>query len=384
MRLFRYGAIVLLLSFLVSCGIRVTPPGRPSDSPAVAVSGASTPIMVAQAGASDQHGYVGSFTDAVEFIQWTERQGNLAGQAQLVYITPDKPLQSQSKNLSFTGVRSGSNVSLTVSEGLGTYLTWTGTLKDDTLTLVSPDSNGQLITSSLHVGTVNDYNAALATFRQRLSNQTADVQALRIEATRQAQAAQSRAARQKAVSDANDTLAGKLANLASAKKTVASDTNFSSVLAAYAHDWKTMQADYGKETTDAGKTPLTCYQLGTVKYDRGTVHYDLGSIQYDDGSLKYVATTITNDSANISSGMGDVETAYANLKAAAAANETRSPSPRFSADDVSSAISAARQQTASSASALSDAQSQGTTFDQQAAQLDQTASAFANSLQCQG
>jgi len=114
-------------------------------------------------------GWVGTFSNGVEFIQWTEETGYLVGQAELVYTTSAQPLQPVSTNLAFSGIRNGSNISLTASSGV----TWTGTVAGDSLTLVIPNQDGTLATDSFYAGTADDYNTALASFQSSLASQTA-------------------------------------------------------------------------------------------------------------------------------------------------------------------------------------------------------------------
>ena len=154
------------------------PSAAPSASPTQVPSATPTQVAVPQGG-SGQHGYVGQYDNGVEFIQWTESNGQLTGQLQVVYVDQSNPLVPKSANEAFTGIISGENVSLNVA-GFGT---WTGTLRDGTLSIVTPDSNGFLMTSPLHSGTVDDYNKAVVAFRNTLQERAPQAQAAAAAAT---------------------------------------------------------------------------------------------------------------------------------------------------------------------------------------------------------
>jgi len=191
-------------------------------------------------------------------------------------------------------------------------------------------------------------------------------------------------AQQNAVSNANAQLASALKEMGNDTRLLATDTNLSSVLKAYRETWAKMQVDYQKEQRDAAVKPLSCYQLGTVNYDAGTVNYDLGSIKYHDGSLHYVTVGIDSDIAQVTKDITTMQNAFKALQAEVSANTTGTPPPRFSANDVSTAISASQKQINDSTTALKQAQATATDYDNKAAQLDQTAKAFAAGLKCSG
>ena len=323
---------------------------------------------------SSPAGYLGSGPSGVEFIQWTESEGRLSGQYQTLYVTEDNPLQVKNQNAAFTGILNASNMSLTFS-ALGFSTTWTGTLEYDTLTLVRPDQNGLLSADLLRAGTVEDYNKAAASFQQSIQQKTAAAQATQA-------AASARAARQKAVADANFALASALSSLEYSVTNLRQDTKFDDVLKAYETDWSTMQADYRTMQADAAKRPFNCYQLGVVNYDRGSIQYDLGSINYDHGSFAYQQNIVTSDTGQVQNKIQSAKQALQNLQGAVVANPTGIPPPQFTPPDVTAQVAAAQQALSSSGKTLQLAQAQAATFDQEAAQLLQTANDFVAGLKC--
>ncbi|HTE85684.1 MAG TPA: restriction endonuclease [Dehalococcoidia bacterium] len=187
---------------------------------------------------------------------------------------------------------------------------------------------------------------------------------------------------QLAVSDANSALVAALGDLRSSTRTLANDTKFSPALAAYTRDWQSMQTAYEKMTTDAAKRPWTCVQLGTVQVDGGTVSVRRGSIQVDSGSLNQVALTVAADSDNLSRLLERTQTSQTKVATAVSANVGGRPLGLVGDDDANSAVAAAQQQLATSASTLADAQGQGAAIDQQAAQLERTAGDYVKGLKC--
>jgi len=109
-------------------------------------------------------------------MQWTDNNGQLTGQIQVLSIDKSSQFMITSTNLAFTGLRSGSSVSLTIAQGLGIPTTWTGTVEGDTLSLVIPDANGFLRTTEFRAGAVGDYNTAAAAFRGALQQRAQQAQ----------------------------------------------------------------------------------------------------------------------------------------------------------------------------------------------------------------
>jgi hypothetical protein len=151
-------------------------------------------------GGNNQQGYLSVADDFVVFLQWTEANGQLAGQLQSLSVTADAPYAPKGANASFTGVRNGSNISLVFPVGLGTQLTWTGTLKGDTLSVVTAAGGGYLANEEFHPGTVEDYNKAAAALRSavELRARQAEASATATAARQQAEASAA-AVRQQAI-----------------------------------------------------------------------------------------------------------------------------------------------------------------------------------------
>lgn len=330
-------------------------------------------------------GYLGTSSTQVVFIQWTEDSSHhVSGTLQSASATSDNTVQSATE--AFTGVRDGSSISITFS-ALGFSSTLTGTLNGDTLTLAVPDQNGYIATDQFHTASVQDYNHAVNALRQRIQTQAAATQSAQATANTQqaiAQATQSAQSQlDQAVTDANSKLSSDVQSMSSDAQSLANSTSFSDALNAYASSWSQMQKDYQQEKNDyANGCGSGGYNASVVSYDAGVVSYDLGTIQYDDGTLSYDQNTMSGPLARVQSDIKNAQTDWQNLKAALAADTTSSVLAQYSQSDIDKAVGSAQKQVDASNSSLSQAQSQGKQYDQEAAQMNTAAQNLASSMQC--
>lgn len=323
---------------------------------------------------SKPDGYLLNSETTVAFIQFTEDQnGHLTGSLQSVYATSTTNVQSDSA--AFTGVRNGSQISLTFS-ALGFSATVTGTLNGDTLTLHMPDQNGYVATEVFHAASTADYNAAANKLRQRVSGFAAATQAA--QATSSAQNALDQA-----VADANNRLSSDLTQLNTDIQRLAGSIDFSGDLNAYARDWSQMQKDYQQEKSDYQQgCGVNGYNATVVAYDASAVSYDLSSIQYDDSSFSYAKDSAASASKQVQSDMQAIQTDWQNLQSAKAADSTGNVSAEFIQDDVNAALAQAQQKIDASNKALDTAQGNAQQYDLEAAQMNTDAQNLTNSMRC--
>jgi hypothetical protein len=328
-------------------------------------------------------GYLYTSTSEVAFIQWTEDSGHhLNGTMQDVLASPDDSVNSTTE--AFTGVHDGSNISITFS-GLGPTLS--GTLDGNTLTLTVPDQNGLLATDVFHLASVQEYNRAVTALRQRIQAALVATQSAQAtEAAQQAQAqatADTQSALDQAVESANSQLANDLSALSSDVQSLKSATSFSDALNAYAGDWSQMQNDYQQELTD--------YQQGCgpdgsgasiVAGDASVVSGDLSVIGGDHSVLSGAHDVMSAPLASVQGDITSVQADWQNLQAAVAADTTGNALAQFTQSDIDAAVSAAQKQLDASNKAWSQAQSKGSQYDQEAAQLNTKAQDLANSMKC--
>jgi hypothetical protein len=330
----------------------------------------------------------------VIFIHWADANGTLSGQMQIVGV--DSNYHIQQYNEPFTGTYDSQDhsISLTIHPLIIFTYTLTGTVSWNTLTLEGSGSNGSLSKVILHPGSIDDFNQAVSNLEQHINQQVQNAEAtasvMQATATAQAQNADATASvmqatattqvqQQQAVSDANNALGPAIQQLNSDTNSLANDTDFNDVMQSYADHWSKMQADYQKEQTDANGG---CSQFYTVQSDDYTVQSDGYSIQSDDYSFQSRQYPFNTDLSQVQNEMHTVQTDWQQLQLAVTTNTTGSPAPAFSADDVNKTLQAAQKQVDDSQSALNQAQSQASTYDNEAKQLVQSADALVANTHC--
>lgn len=342
-------------------------------------------IVVLQHALAKPDGYMWSDTTDIVFVQFTEDSSNhVTGTWHSVTQESNQAITTQ--DIGFTGVMNGSHVAFTFS-ALGASDTIQGTLSGNTLTLQIPDQNGYIATDVFQAASTQDFNNAVSRFRQRITSHIAATQAAQATETSQQADAQATASTQAtldgAVRSANQQLSNDLSNLASDVKSLASNTNFSDALNAYANDWTQMQADYQKEQSDYKQgCGDNGYNAGVVSYDAGTVNYDLGVIQYDDGLLSYDQNAMNSPFNQVQTDIQAVQTDWQNLQGAVTADTTGTAVAQFTANDLNSAIAKAQEQMNASKKALTDAQGMQSIYDSEAAKMNTAAQNLANSMNC--
>lgn len=126
--------------------------------------------------------FVGTTSNAAVFVQWTQNGSQLTGELREALLQTDSsnssnPDSVSSQNSAFTGTISGSSVTLSLNQGLGSVSNLTGTLNGSELDLNYPGQDGTLITIQMHSGKASDYNAELASLQQRAGQANAQAQA---------------------------------------------------------------------------------------------------------------------------------------------------------------------------------------------------------------
>jgi hypothetical protein len=110
-------------------------------------------------------GYLSVSSDTIVFLKWTEdTQHHLQGQLMNANTTDD-PTKLSQKTIAFTGVHSGSDITLTFTL-LGMQINTPGTLSGDTLTLEMQGKDGKIQTATFHAATIAQYNEALTVLQK--------------------------------------------------------------------------------------------------------------------------------------------------------------------------------------------------------------------------
>jgi hypothetical protein len=305
-----------------------------------------------------QEGFLLVGSDGVMFLRWTELDKQFVGQIQTLFVDNGKTVKIESNNRSFKGIQNGSSISITFDDGN----VLTGTLKGNELSLVFPDSEGNLNSMVFKPSTVADYNSAVAKLRGEVQEYNAKEQELKAKA-------QAIYDQQEAVMNANKTLNSGLSKLESLTKELTDDTKFEDVLKEYRIHWNQMQEHQQNMKALATKKPFDSYQLSEVKYALTEVEYDLTSIEYDNTSMEYKVNEVTGDISAINKQIPIVQQAWATLQSAVKANTTGSPTAQFNSDDVTQAIAQAQKQSEASTSSMQKAQQQAKDYNDKANKL---------------
>lgn len=120
-----------------------------------------------------QRGFLATSPQWVQFIHWTETGQQITGYMEIAQLDSTNSSGLQSNYMAISGTQSGQDINLSV-ETVGTI---TGTLIDNTLTLVVPQQNGTLANETFYPATVDDYNNALAGLQQSVEDTQASATA---------------------------------------------------------------------------------------------------------------------------------------------------------------------------------------------------------------
>lgn len=257
----------------------------------VALGGAALCLASCGAGSSSQGSFVGAASNAAVLIQWTRNGSQLTGELEQALLQGGGSSGQESvsdQSIAFTGTVSGSSVTLSLNQGLGSTTNLTGTLNGGELDFNYPGQGGGLITIPMRSGTASDYNADLS----HLQGQAGQANA---------QTAATQAAQQRASSVARDAQAV-VNDLSTLQSAISNATGTSSVGA----DLAQMRKDLGQTLTDEqhvlGEQAQTdsstlCSDADTVSSDADTVQSDADTIQGDQdsggGDTTDIATAVT-------------------------------------------------------------------------------------------
>jgi hypothetical protein len=229
--------------------------------------------------------FVGIASNAAILVQWTRNGSQLTGELQQALLQGSgSQEQVSNQSAAFTGTISGSSVTFSLNQGLGSVSNLTGTLNDSELDLTYPGQNGGVITIPMQPGGASDFNT--------------DLTKLQGEAGRaNTQAAQAQTAQQQANSVASDaqTVANDLSSLQQAVQNANGTGSVTGDLAQMQRDVGQTRTDLQKVLSEQGQTDSStpCGDADTVQGDADTVQGDYDTIQGDQDSSGGDASNIT-------------------------------------------------------------------------------------------
>lgn len=104
----------------------------------------------------------------VYLVQCTSSGDSISGSMTFTSLTFESD-KVDSTTVAFTGTRSGSQVSLTVNQGLGITMNVAGELSGSHLKLTFPSDNGVMQSLDLAPASLGDYNAAVARLQSQVT-----------------------------------------------------------------------------------------------------------------------------------------------------------------------------------------------------------------------
>lgn len=315
------------------------------------------------------------------FVAWTETGDTLSGTMQLASPDTSSQYGIRANNVSFTGVRSGNHLSITVPQGFGTANTFSGEFNGPLLTLFFPDSRGTITPVVLHPGTVAEYNQAVIGLQQQVGQQVAQAQAAQATTAAYAKLGTATASalysQQENVRAANTGVADALRQLTRAVNDLAQDSTFDFPLEE--SNQTNLQTANQQLRKDAAKPPVDCMQ---IQFDLDNVELYASPVSDAHSFMQSKTDRIQQESATVKALVQDVQRAYTDTSTATAANTTGIPAPQFTQEDVTKAVTTAQQQIDRSMQAIQDAQQRLTGYEQQAAQTLKDAKSLVARVKC--
>lgn len=319
------GASILCgLGSLTACG---------SASPAVGAGRgiATTPVVAAPAG---ERSFLATSAPEVMFVRWTENAGTLSGSLDDVTQDQSTSTGTRAREMSFTGLRHGDDVTLTLSQGLGTYSSLTGKISGGELHLAVPQADGQLANSTLSPASAADYNAAVA----GLATQASAAAQVQADAQRQgaaaAQASAARAALEQAVTDADTSFTADLDSVHQAVTTLAAeDLTFHGPLKENIATLAQTRKDLAATKRDAHASPPDCM---LVSSDDLVVNSDETNVEDAQTNLESYTSNVQSEIQDVGDALKQASDDLATLKKAIAADPS-GPTPAHTEGDLSTA-----------------------------------------------
>jgi hypothetical protein len=320
------GVSLAVMPFVAGCGGgggSGTPSAQPPTGTSAKTQQTGTPS------ATSQRGFLATASNGALFIQWTRTANTVRGTLSEAYTSLADPTHAQSESHSFTGVISGSSVTLTLDSGTN----WNGTLNGSNVTLSYANSDGSLQTFDFHPGSVAEYNAAVANVQGSAGQaQTHKAQAQAAVAARARSVAQDQQNRQILDGDVSQVQTD-LGDLTSAVSTAKSDVG------TIASDVGTMRSDVQTTYSDlqtllSDSKDSVCGDAGTVEADAsGTVGADLsGTLGADrDG-------TLAADLQQVTSALGSLRSDFEKYRSDQAVVTNYTPSRAPTQAQINSAI----------------------------------------------
>jgi hypothetical protein len=300
----------------------------------VVAGGVSAGIWLLQGGSTWPSSLLAHGPSDAVFLQWTRSGNSVTGSISEAYQSSTDPTQVGKNRASFTGVISGSSITLTFPLGDN----WTGTIKGSTVSLTITAADGSLQTLVLKPASLDEYNAAVSEV-QTTVQQAADLQA---------QQQQTQQAEQQVDTDAS-ALTNDLQSLKQATAGVAGDS-LADDLSSLSGDLSTVYSDL--QTVRSDSSDVVCGDAGVTSGDEGVMEGDQGVMEGDISSYQSDIQSVLDAVSQIKADKKAYETDGA---AAPGYSSTSVPSGAEIASAIRAALATVQQERASFKSARSKA-----------------------------
>ncbi len=359
-------------------------------------------LLAACSGSPPTHYYAAGNGWAI-YLAWTEdTTGHLQGQIQAVAADPNDPAKLKTVNGGFTGTRNGRDISISfplISSYLGQ--TWTGTLKNNTISLVIPTSglpsNPTLVAGSFHdfrkaaqevqaqVNVAQQEQARQAAIDQQQREAAAEAAQAQFQHNQEVSAAYNQA--QSAAQRVKDYYAEVRNSLAELDRYLPEKPAPGGTREQYAAKWAAERQIWGKEKAQAQVTPMTCYHKDEIIYTSNEVVYANNEIKYVDNEARSLLNNVQQAVNQANEGLDGVEqwgTAYYQNAQRYSALSGRPAGVTDPTAALSRFKKATEAQLSTFASRITGFQREISSYDKRGDDLQRKAQSFANALECSG
>jgi hypothetical protein len=340
--------------------------------------------QAARGNGQDQNGYLMSSHSSVLFIQWTQVDKKINGQLQVFSIKGQYEQTSDTSPHPFSGVNDGENISLNFTgsmwtDGLGGR-TWTGTIKNNELTLVAPSKDGMLMPLKFKAATVEDYNNAVIILKQQANRINENIRKEREIAAKDESQQQAILERQQAVETANQKVTSLIADLRNQAKDLDRVATVDKVIPQFKRSLEQMQGTVARLKEKAAQTPLTASKLREVESILREVESDKRQVESDVRSMESEIRGIESYIRPVVDNVSRLLSAWEDLKQAAANNSTNTPSTQFSGRDIEQERKTAEDAIDNARKVIERGANQAKLFDNQAQKILDNAKIFVRKL----
>jgi hypothetical protein len=242
-------------------------------------------------------GWLYDTADTAMFVSWTDRDGELAGVAQIA--TSDETGRFTSRSLRIAGVRSDDALTLTLDAGeLSGSRTWSGHMDGRTVVLSVPLADGTLTEARFDPASLDDFNRAVARATESASDRAAEQK--RLDDERHQRQIDEEAAR--AAEELRRALVQEVADLRSISDDMHGVDHFVGARGSYGG----ALGDLGDRIAELDQKIAARTDCGSIEVAFGSVEVARGSVEVAHGSWEVAVGSLDRDSKGVQAGLDGV------------------------------------------------------------------------------